>query len=554
MHSGLNQEAYLAGTLLELSKLDVITYSASWKFEVEKADKHTLLFFVKTRGQLLMNQEEIPIYGKTLCLLLPGMSAQTMNLSGNEHSLIYQLEFELFRMGEKTDLRKVYDRVLDFPVQGLLQADLLLFQRKIQLLASAYAVSSVREHLRQQYVYELLELILKEQPPVVTTPKDADASIQLTIQYMQDAYATDLNLDTLAELAGMHPAYYSQRFKQKMNKTPIEFLTQIRMNKAKETLLVSAPKIKDLAGLVGYRDEFYFSRRFKENSGCAPKQYTSEQLESIVSLSYPYTDHLTTLGIVPSAAQYHRAAYLPVEAKSLNLPLHAVEAWEIGRQAFLEAKPSLVICKDNVVLKAREHISDIAPIISIPWATLDVFDHLEEIGQLVGRRQAAKEWIQRHEYIAELARKRVQKTFGNPTLTICRMTSKGLRLYGARNVGHIFYRALQFMPPSRLSQAMSLHRAGTNFNWISMTPEELNQYESDYMIILTSSEQAASKLRHQLVTDPAWLRLPAIRQGRYFLLQWDEWMVYAPQAIEQLLEKATQMLISTPLTQSRLQL
>ncbi|MEC0230114.1 AraC family transcriptional regulator [Paenibacillus alba] len=548
MNSDLNQETYLAGTLLELSKLEVITYTANWKFEVEKADKHTLLFFVKTRGQLHMNQEEIPIYGKTLCLLLPGMSAQTLNLSGNEHSLIYQLEFELFRIGEKTNLRKVFDRVLDFPVQGLLQADLLLFQRKIQLLASAYGVSSVREHLRQQYVYELLELILKEQPPVITVPKDADASIQLTIQYMQDAYATDLNLDKLAELAGMHPAYYSQRFKQKMNKTPIEFLTQVRMNKAKEILLVSAPKIRDLAGLVGYRDEFYFSRRFKENAGSAPTQYSSEPLASIVSLSYPYTDHLQTLGIVPTAAQFHRAPYLPVNATSLSLPLHAKDAWEIGRQAFLEVKPSLIICKDNVVLKAREHISDIAPIISIPWATQDVFDHLEAIGQLVGRREAAKEWIERHAYKSELARKRVQKTLGSPSITICRMTRSGLRIYGARNVGHIVYRSLELTPPDRLAHEMSQHRAGTNFNWLTVNPEDMNQYESDFILFFTSSEQAAGQLRQQLRTDPVWLRLPTIRQGRYFLLPWEEWMVYAPQAIQQLLEKAVSLLSNASLS------
>lgn len=542
MNRDTNHDVYLQGTLLELIKLEIITDIAEWKPTTEKSDHHTLLFFVKMRGQLQIDQNEVQLHGKTLCLLLPGMSVQTLNLSGNENSLIYKLEFDLFRMGENTQSRKVYNRELHFPVQGNLQTDLLLFQRKIQLLASAYGTTSVREHLRQQNLYELVELILKEKPPVITTPKDADASIQLTNQYMQDAYHTDINLDKLAEIAGMHPAYYSQRFKQKMNRSPIEFLTQLRMNKAKEILLVSAPKIRDLSGRVGYRDEFYFSRRFKENCGYAPTQYSNEHLTNIVSLSYPYTDHLLTLGIVPSAAQFHRTKYLPDDTKSLTLPLHAADSWEIGRQAFLEVKPGLILCKENVVLKAREHIGDIAPIISIPWASLDVFDHLEEIGQLVGCRQMAKEWIELHAYKAELAEKRVNKTFGSPTVAICRMMNTGMRLYGARNVGHIFYRSLRLTPPSRIALEMNQHREGTNFNWLAVTLEDMSQYESDYVIFLNSTEQAAAKLQHQIMTDPVWLRHPAIRQGRYFMLQWDEWMVYAPLAIQQLLEKAVSLL------------
>lgn len=550
MNRETDHDVYLEGTLLELAKLEVITDIAEWKQTAEEAAHHTLLFFVKMRGQLQINQNEIPIHGKSLCLLLPGTSVQALNLSGNANSLIYQLEFDLFRMKENTQSRRVYDRELHFPVQGNLQTDLLLFQRKIQLLASAYGDSSVREHLRQQYLHALVELILKNESPSIATPKDADASLQLTIQYMQDAYHTDINLDKLAEIAGMHPAYYSQRFKQKMNKSPIEFLTQLRMNKAKEILLVSAPQIRDLSGRVGYRDEFYFSRRFKENAGYAPTQYANEPLTNIVSLSYPYTDHLLTLGIVPSAAQFHRKKYLPTDSISLTLPLHAKDSWEIGRKSFLEAQPGLILCKENVVLKAREHIGDIAPIISVPWASQDVFDHLEAIAGLVGRRQLAREWIERHAYKAEQAKKQVNKKFGNPTVAICRLMNTEMRLYGARNVGHIFYRSLQLSPPSLMAKQLNQHREGTNFNWINVTPEDMTEYESDYVIFLNSTKQASSKLNQQIMTDPVWLRHPAIRQGRYFMLQWDEWMVYAPQAIQQLLEKAVSMLSGSSLPTS----
>lgn len=152
------------------------------------------------------------------------------------------------------------------------------------------------------------------------------------------------------------------------------------------------------------------------------------------------------------------------------------------QKVFLEAQPGLILCKENVVLKAREHIGDIAPIISVPWASQDVFDHLEAIAGLVGRRQLAREWIERHAYKAEQAKKQVNKKFGNPTVVICRLMNTEMRLYGARNVGHIFYRSLQLSPPSLMAKQLNQHREGTNFNWINVTPEDMTEYESDYVI------------------------------------------------------------------------
>ncbi|MBD0381366.1 helix-turn-helix domain-containing protein [Paenibacillus sedimenti] len=535
-------QGYFQGTLLELVQMDVVTDFTQWPPGIREVTHHTLLFFIKTRGQLLINREQVQIQGKTLCLLLPGTSIELLSIYGNENSIVYHVEFDLFRMAEHTEMRKVFERELSFPVQGVLSADLLLIQRKMHLLASAHGASSTREHLRQQYLYELLEVMLRNTKVPVSTPKDVDASLQLTIQYMQDAYQSDIQINKLAEIAGMHPAYYSQRFKQKMNKTPIEFLTQVRMNRAKEALLVSAPKIRDVARQAGYQDEFYFSRRFKENSGYAPTHYAGGRLSNIVSLSYPYTDHLLTLGVIPSAAQFNIPNQLPPNTRSLTLPLHASDPWEISRQSFLEAKPDLILCKENVLLKAREHLSDIAPIISIPWSTLDVFDHLEEIAQIVDRRQAAKEWINLHEYNAERARKQIRKAVGHATIAICRLTNSGVRMYGARNVGHVFYRSLHMDAPDRIRQEMEKHRVGTNFNWIGVSPEEIYLFESDFLIILIPSGKSAASLRRQMMADPSWLRHPAVRNERVFFLQWDEWMVYAPQSINRLVEKAVALL------------
>ncbi|MEW9107278.1 helix-turn-helix domain-containing protein [Paenibacillus sp.] len=82
-------------------------------------------------------------------------------------------------------------------------------------------------------------------------------------------------------------------------KSPIEYLTDLRMNQAKQQLLQPSGKIRDINRDVGYKDEFLFSRRYKTYSGIAPTVYMKQRRIQIVSLSQPYTDHLFTLSVNP---------------------------------------------------------------------------------------------------------------------------------------------------------------------------------------------------------------------------------------------------------------
>ena len=70
---------------------------------------------------------------------------------------------------------------------------------------------------------------------------------------------------------------FSSIFRKETGQTFVEYLTQIRMDKAKELLMCSAMKTSEIGYEVGYKDPHYFSYIFKKNQGCSPKEYRARK-------------------------------------------------------------------------------------------------------------------------------------------------------------------------------------------------------------------------------------------------------------------------------------
>ncbi|HWT73183.1 MAG TPA: response regulator [Mobilitalea sp.] len=84
---------------------------------------------------------------------------------------------------------------------------------------------------------------------------------------------SDLTLDKVASKVNISPNYFSSLFNQETGMTFIEYLTDIRMGKAKEYLRCSSKKITEIGFLVGYLDSHYFSYIFKKTQNCTPSEY-----------------------------------------------------------------------------------------------------------------------------------------------------------------------------------------------------------------------------------------------------------------------------------------
>ncbi len=94
------------------------------------------------------------------------------------------------------------------------------------------------------------------------------------MDYIEQNYADEeLSLNLLASHVNFSPNHLSMIFSQQTGKTLIKYLTDFRMNKAKELLRCTGKRSSSIAMEVGYRDPHYFSYLFKKTQGITPTQY-----------------------------------------------------------------------------------------------------------------------------------------------------------------------------------------------------------------------------------------------------------------------------------------
>lgn len=101
-------------------------------------------------------------------------------------------------------------------------------------------------------------------------------AIERTIDYMVANYKRTLSLEELSQMAGLSVSHYSRLFKKYAGYSPIDYLTHLRMDRAKELLALSDYRLKAVAQSVGYQDELYFSRIFKKVVGQSPSEFAKK--------------------------------------------------------------------------------------------------------------------------------------------------------------------------------------------------------------------------------------------------------------------------------------
>lgn len=127
------------------------------------------------------------------------------------------------------------------------------------------------------YIEHLLNDILythQQEQTGIFQPKDK--RIAQAVEMIRKQFDKELTVTELAKAVHLSYPHFNRLFIKQLGMTPIQYIHQLRLDKAKELLYTTDLPIKTVASECGFRDIYYFSNFFKSTTGLSPTQYRTK--------------------------------------------------------------------------------------------------------------------------------------------------------------------------------------------------------------------------------------------------------------------------------------
>jgi AraC-like DNA-binding protein len=113
------------------------------------------------------------------------------------------------------------------------------------------------------------------------------AAVRRVVKFLRENYMRRIMLEDVAGAVCLSPNYLSHLVKRELGRSFIDLLAGLRMDAAKPLLLGTTQRVADIADQVGFDDEAYFSRRFRQLEGCTPTEFRDTKDTKAPRLTVP---------------------------------------------------------------------------------------------------------------------------------------------------------------------------------------------------------------------------------------------------------------------------
>lgn len=97
--------------------------------------------------------------------------------------------------------------------------------------------------------------------------------VRKCLQYIEIHYADEISLSQLSKAANVSKSEILRCFNSVLHTTPYKYLMEYRLSKASRLLTDTSLSISEIAIRTGWGDQSYFTKRFREKTGCTPSEY-----------------------------------------------------------------------------------------------------------------------------------------------------------------------------------------------------------------------------------------------------------------------------------------
>lgn len=170
----------------------------------------------------------------------------------------------------------------DFTVRSALRLCNLIFSNSIsQEEIDDYYIYSVEQLVDaygdfQEMLLQLRHFLKENNASVGEERVFTNVTFMKLMKYINENYRNEISLTSAAQMLNMNSNYVSQLFKKEAGITFVHYITQKRLEDAKELLVTTQKPLTDIAMAVGFNDTFHFVKTFKKFTGMTPGQYRTK--------------------------------------------------------------------------------------------------------------------------------------------------------------------------------------------------------------------------------------------------------------------------------------
>jgi AraC-like DNA-binding protein/ABC-type Fe3+-citrate transport system substrate-binding protein len=477
------------------------------KLQFNRFPVSMLCFIVEGSGTLLIGKKQMDFEPLQLYFIARGMPVE-VSLS-TERLELYTLTFEQFT--GSASMRKRGSIHLNneppdlfAPGNVRIRKSKQIFTRIKRIYEESHKQPDDRSiHLQFQELLHLIWLDDSEYPQQKSTHR----GIEQVAEYMQAHFHDKLDMKTLSGMANLTPSSFSRLFKKMLQDSPIEYLTRLRMESAKELLAQKTRRVKDVSAAVGYDDEFHFSRIFHRSVGISPVFYMKRSRLKVAVASCLQLQHsLMSLGVEPVAI-VNFCKYPGMGETEYEQLL--TRQWE----ELVRASPDVII-SDKYHQKFYDQLCKITPTVMLAsdgdWSV-----NYRKMAEMLGRHQEAEQTLQQLTMRISGAKGLLHRQMEQKSVCVMQVSHQSIRIQGVVDhpLNELLFRELGLQPGRSVPLSAKM---------LELPPEWLPPLEADYLFILKKHARTGSEYVYErLCGTYEWNSIHAVKTNKVnFVPQW----------------------------------
>ncbi|AZN38969.1 helix-turn-helix domain-containing protein [Paenibacillus albus] len=274
-----------------------------------------------------------------------------------------------------------------------------------------------------------------------------------TKEHMELHYNQNITIDELAELAGVSRYHYMRSFKRAFGISAIDYLLELRISQSKRLMERTDIRLQAVAERVGYQDEYYFARKFKQIVGIPPATYMKSRKRRIAAYSFPNIGQLLPLRIVPYAAPMdHYWTDIYRRKYESDVVVKLSHHYEFNWNALQKAEPDFIIGVDDFTIEdEQQKLKNIAPSLFVPWSSANWREHMRLAAEFLGNEAEYAAWMEDYESKVVKTAHQIEGLIRSGPVLMLQLQQGKIYAYGNRSVASLLYEDLGFIAPRGLS-------------------------------------------------------------------------------------------------------